>query len=93
MTVRVLDDPSATSLLSLTTGAGLTLVTQTFSPGPPLPSAPNGIQIVITKAQSLAMNGGVPQLGGYYDVFLDQPSGTSLLLMAGAFDLAATVTR
>jgi len=93
MMVRTTEDPAATLLLSLATGSGLTFVAQTFTPGPPLPSANNGITIVITRAQSLAMNSGVPLLGAYYDLFVDQPGGTTILLMKGQFDLAATGTR
>jgi hypothetical protein len=93
MNIRVQQDPASTSLQALTTGSGLTFVAGTFTPGPPTPGVNNGIQIVITKVQSLAMNGGVPIQNAYYDLLVDQPGGLTILLMAGQFDLAATVTR
>lgn len=93
MMVRSSEDPASTQLLSLTVGSGLTWVSQTFSPGPPQPSVNNGITITITRAQSLALNGGVPLTGAYYDLLVDLPGGTTICLMKGQFDLVPTVTR
>lgn len=93
MSIRRAADPSSTLLLSLGSGSGLSFVTQTFVPGPPMPAAPNGVSIAITRAQSLAMNSGVPYDNAYYDLLIDQPGSTTLLLMAGPFDLKATVSR
>ena len=93
MMIRLDRDPAATQLLSLTTGAGLDWVSQTFTGGPSAPAFDNGIEITITRAQSLAMNGGVPLVGAYYDLLVDAPGGTTVHLMAGQFDLMATVTR
>jgi len=92
MMVRLRCDPSSTQVLSLTTGDGLEWVSDSF-PGGPSVSVNNGIRITITRDQSLAMNNGVPFVGGYYDVLVDTPNGTTLHLMAGQFDLMATVTR
>jgi hypothetical protein len=92
MRVRLEEDPASTSLLALSSGAGLTLISDTFSPGPAMPAAPNGVRIQITRAQSLAMNGG-EVFHGYYDVIADQADGTSMLLLCGAFQLQTTVTR
>lgn len=93
MMVRLERDPASTMLLSLTTVSGLTWVSQTFTGGPPTPSVNNGITITITRAQSLAMNSGVPFVGGYYDLLVDNPGGTTTHLIAGSFDLMPTVTR
>lgn len=93
MMIRAAQDPSSTQYLSLTIGSGLAWTSQTFSPGPAQPAYNNGFVITITKAQSLAMNSGVPFTGGYYDVLVDLPGGTTVCAMAGQFDLVATVTR
>jgi hypothetical protein len=93
MMVRLERDPAATQVLSLTTSAGLEWVSDTFDGGPDAPSVDNGIQITITRTASLAMNGGVPFVGGYYDLLVDNPDSTTTHLMAGQFDLMATVTR
>jgi hypothetical protein len=93
MMVRLERDPASTQVLSLTVGAGLEWVTETFTGGPALPSAANGIELTITRVQSLAMNGGVPFVGGYYDLLVDTAGGTTIHLMAGQFDLMPTVTR
>lgn len=92
MAIRMAQDPASTSLITLTDGAGLTFITDTFTPGPPMPSANNGIAIAITPAQSLSMNGGVA-ISGYYDLMIDNPDGTTTLLLAGQFDLLPTVSR
>lgn len=95
MMIRLAADPSSTLLQSLTSSppAGLTFIAGTFSPGPPLPAFNNGIAIALTRAQTLAMNGGVPISGAYYDLLVDQPGSTTILLMSGPFDLLPTVTR
>lgn len=93
MMVRLEGDPTAELVLSLETGSGLEWVAQTFTGGPDTPEADNGIEITITREQSLDMNDGVPFVGGYYDLLADLPGGTTVHLMAGQFDLMATVTR
>jgi hypothetical protein len=93
MMVRLERDPASTQLLSLTIGSGLEWVSDTFTGGPDAPAVDNGIQVTITRAQSLAMNGGVPFVGGYYDLLVDNAGGTTTHLMAGQFDLMPTVTR
>lgn len=98
MNVRLSNDPSATSVLTLSgtaggSSSGLTFVKDTFSPGPPTPSVYNGVEVSITRAQSLSMNGGVPFKGGYYDILVDKLDGTTELLICGEFELRSTVTR
>jgi hypothetical protein len=93
MTIRLERDPEAEETLSLSIGDGLEWVTDTFDGGPEEPAADNGIEITITRAQSLAMNDEKPFSGGYYDLLVDNPDGTTTLLMAGQFDLLPTVTR
>lgn len=93
MMIRQTGEPGSPLLQSLTTGAGLTLVSGTFTPGPPMPSVPNGVRIQITRAQSLAMNGGVGIREAYYDLLFDMPGGTTILALAGVFNLLSTVTR
>lgn len=93
MNIRAAQDASSTSLQTLGIGTGITLISDTFTPGPALPSAPNGVEIKLTASQTLAMNGGVAIRNAYYDVLVDMPDGTTLLLMNGPFDLLPTVTR
>lgn len=92
MMARLAQDPTSALLFTGTIGAGLAFVSQTFTPGPPQPSVNNGITITITRAQTLAMNGGVACVG-YYDLFIDQPGSTTLFLMSGPFEVVATATR
>lgn len=93
MMVRLDRDPTAAQVFSLTIGSGLTWVSQTFTGGPVQPAVNNGLTIAITRALSLAANGGVSFVGGYYDLLVDNPGGTTTHLMAGQFDLLPTVTR
>lgn len=93
MSIRLECDPAAEEVLYLVTGDGLEWVSETFEGGPAAPSVDNGVAITITRTQSLAMNGGVPFVGGYYDLLVDMPGGVTIELMAGQFDLMATVTR
>ena len=95
MMVRESQDPASAVLLSLNdTGlGGIVFVTQTFTGGPALASIlyVNGYNIVITKAQSLAMT---KTQSAYYDLFIDDPSsGLSDLWQQGPFFVNATVTR
>lgn len=93
---RMMVKPSAagtlTALISLTLGAGLAFTAGTIVPGPALPGYNNGIIITVTKAQSLAANGGVA-ITAYYDLFVDWADGTSSMLACGTFDLLGTGTR
>lgn len=93
MTIRQDQDPTSLTLLSLTSGSGLTFMADTFTPGPPMPSVNNGVSIAITKAQTFSMNDGVAINDAYYDLLIDKPDGTTMMLMAGPFDVLATVTR
>lgn len=93
MSIRLEGDPRATEVLFLETGSGLEWASDTFAGGPAAPSVNNGITISITRTQSLDMNGGRQFVGGYYDVLADMADGTTVEIMAGQFDLMATVTR
>jgi len=100
MQVRVSPDSGATLLLSLAGGAGVSggspsgiaFFAGTSVPGPPVPAYNDGFTITITKAQSLAMNGGRAGVF-YYDLFIDWPSGVSTIYMRGTFQLTSTATR
>lgn len=99
MVVRLRCDPASTQVLYMTSfhqtpgdTPGLVFVSDTFDGGPDV-TVNNGIQITITNTQSLAMNSGVQFTGGYYDLLVDTLAGKTLSLMAGQFDLMATVTR
>ncbi|AKU93368.1 hypothetical protein AKJ09_11514 [Labilithrix luteola] len=93
MVARVAPDSASAQIMSLIAGGGLTFIADTFSPGPPMPSVNNGIEIMITSSASLAMNGGVAYSGGYYDLLIDKSDGATMMLMAGQFDLLPTVSR
>ncbi len=98
MNIRLAADPASTSVLTLSgtaggSSSGLIFIKDTFTPGPALPTVYNGIEISITKAQALSMNGGAPFTGGYYDILVDNSDGTTSLLICGEFQLLPTVTR
>lgn len=90
--VKPTADGSATSLLSLTIGAGLSWVSGTTTPGPAVPSYSNGIAIWVTRAQSLAANAGKP-ISAYYDLLVDWPTGETSCLARGTFNLVGTASR
>jgi hypothetical protein len=92
MMVKPTSDATGTALFSLTIGSGLTWTSGTTTPGPAAPAYNNGVIVTITKALSLAANGGRATLA-YYDLLVDWSNGTSALLARGTFNLAATGTR
>ncbi len=90
--VKPSTDSSATAILSLTIGAGLTWTSGTIVPGPDGPSYNNGIIISVTRAQSLAANS-TKAIAAYYDLLVDWGDGTTSILARGTFSLSGTATR
>ena len=97
MMVRLANNAQSPLILSLTSSpaAGLSFVSGTTSPGPAAPAYPNGVQINITKAQTLAIANNYPGETQFaYDLMADNlGSGTTELLMCGPLILQSTVTR
>ncbi len=90
--VKPSSDASATAILSLTIGDGLTWTSGTIVPGPDVPAYNNGIIVSVTRAQSLAANS-TRAITAYYDLLVDWVDGTTTMLARGTFNIAATATR
>lgn len=90
--VKPSPDASATAIISLTIGAGLSWTAGTITPGPATPGYNNGIRIFIDRATSLAANSGVA-IQAYYDLLCDWSIGETSILARGTFLLAPTATR
>lgn len=97
MMVRLAPNATSPLILSFTSSpsAGLLGVIIPIVPGPPTPTAVNGVQLTISRAQSLVTASTYPnQQQFYYDLLADNlGSSTTELLMQGAFIIAPTVTR
>lgn len=78
MKIRQTQDPSSSTILTLSTGSGLTLG-----------GTAGTLSISLTSAQTLAMGFGTY----YYDIMLIDGLGGQSFIMGGPFIVGATVTR